>query len=52
MYGADSPNKNKAAFARNAILARRLIENGVRFVQLFNGAYASGGALNSTRRES
>ncbi|MEM7557797.1 MAG: DUF1501 domain-containing protein, partial [Planctomycetota bacterium] len=34
MYGADSPNKNKAAFARNAILARRLIENGVRFVQL------------------
>ena len=46
MYGADSPNKNKAAFARNAILARRLIENGVRFVQLFNGAYASGGALN------
>ncbi len=46
MYGADSTNKNKAAFARNAILARRLIENGVRFVQLFNGAYASGGALN------
>lgn len=46
MYGADSPDKNKAAFARNAILARRLIENGVRFVQLFNGAYASGGVLN------
>ena len=46
MYGADSSNKNKAAFARNAILARKLIENGVRFVQLFNGAYASGGALN------
>lgn len=46
MYGADSPNANKAAFAKNAILARRLIENGVRFVQLFNGAYASGGVLN------
>ncbi|MDA1229979.1 MAG: DUF1501 domain-containing protein [Planctomycetota bacterium] len=46
MYGADSPNETKAAFARNAILARRLIENGVRFVQLFNGAYASGGRLN------
>lgn len=47
MYGADDPsNKIKAAFARNCILARRLIENGVRFVQLFNGAYASGGELN------
>ena len=46
MYGADSPNETKAAFAKNAILARRLIENGVRFVQLFNGAYASAGRLN------
>jgi hypothetical protein len=47
MYGANDPsNKIKAAFARNCILARRLIENGVRFVQLFNGAYASGGELN------
>lgn len=46
MYGADSANETKAAFARNAILARRLVENGVRFVQLFNGAYASGGRLN------
>ncbi len=45
-YGADSPNKNKAAFAKNCILSRRLIEKGVRFVQLFNGAYASAGALN------
>ncbi len=27
-------------------MARRLIERGVRFVQLFNGAYASAGALN------
>jgi uncharacterized protein (DUF1501 family) len=46
LYGADSQNKLKAAFAANCILARRLIERGVRFVQLFNGAYASGGALN------
>ncbi|MCX7429682.1 MAG: DUF1501 domain-containing protein [Planctomycetia bacterium] len=46
-YGADDPsNPIKAAFARNCILARRLVERGVRFVQLFNGAYASGGALN------
>ncbi len=46
LYGADSPNRVKAAFAKNCILARRLIERGVRFVQLFNGAYASGGAIN------
>ncbi|MFG0332073.1 MAG: DUF1501 domain-containing protein [Maioricimonas sp. JB049] len=46
-YGADDEsNPTKAAFARNCILARRLIEKGVRFVQLFNGAYASGGKLN------
>jgi hypothetical protein len=42
-YGADdSENPVKAAFARNCILARRLVESGVRFVQLFNGAYAMG----------
>lgn len=47
LYGADdTTNPNKAAFARNCILARRLVESGVRFVQLFNGAYASGGELN------
>lgn len=46
-YGADDEsNPTRAAFARNCILARRLIERGVRFVQLFNGAYASGGELN------
>jgi len=46
-YGADlngSPLLNtKAGYARNCILARRLIEQGVRFVQLFNGAYQVGG---------
>ena len=47
MYGADdTQSADKAAFAKNCILARRLIEKGVRFVQLFNGAYASGGKLN------
>ncbi|MEJ6718547.1 MAG: hypothetical protein ACJAT6_000706 [Akkermansiaceae bacterium] len=46
-YGADDvSNPTKAGFAKNCILARRLLENGVRFVQLFNGAYASGGKLN------
>jgi hypothetical protein len=47
LYGADDASHPiKAAFARNCILARRLVERGVRFVQLFNGAYASGGELN------
>ena len=43
LYGADdAQNSLKARFARNCILARRLVENGVRFVQLFNGGYAMG----------
>lgn len=47
LYGADDrSNPTKVGFARNCIMARRLIEKGVRFVQLFNGAYASGGELN------
>lgn len=41
-YGANDTNKFKAGFARNCLLARRLLERGVRFVQLFNGAYAMG----------
>jgi len=41
-YGVNDANNLKAAFARNCILARRLVERGVRFVQLFNGAYAMG----------
>jgi hypothetical protein len=44
MYGADdAANPLKAAYAQNCILARRLLEKGVRFVQLFNGAYQTGG---------
>ena len=43
-YGADdTENPLKASYARNCILARRLLEKGVRFVQLFNGAYQTGG---------
>ncbi|HEV8542068.1 MAG TPA: DUF1501 domain-containing protein [Verrucomicrobiae bacterium] len=42
LYGVDDSNKLKAGFAQNCLLARRLIERGVRFVQLFNGAYAMG----------
>ena len=41
-YGADDPDPIRAGFARNCIMARRLLEKGVRFVQLFNGAYAMG----------
>jgi hypothetical protein len=41
-YGADDANRPKGGFARNCLLARRLLERGVRFVQLFNGAYAMG----------
>jgi uncharacterized protein (DUF1501 family) len=48
LYGADDArNKTKAGFARNCILARRLLERGVRFVQLFNGAYAMGEGIGN-----
>ena len=46
-YGADQSGSKikdlRAAYGKNCILARRLIEKGVRFVQLFNGAYQTGG---------
>jgi uncharacterized protein (DUF1501 family) len=39
-YGADdAANPIKAGFARNCILARRLIEKGVRFVQVNRGGF-------------
>jgi uncharacterized protein (DUF1501 family) len=41
-YGADDSDKVRAGFARNCILARRLLERNVRFVELFNGSYAMG----------
>lgn len=47
LYGADEGGSKihelRAAYGRNCILARRLIERGVRFVQVFNGAYQTGG---------
>jgi hypothetical protein len=47
LYGLDDPNPIKAGFARNCLLARRLVERGVRYVTLFNGAFAMGeGNLN------
>ncbi len=36
LYGLD--NKPTATFGRNCLLARRLVESGVRFVQLYSGA--------------
>jgi len=45
-YGADSQDPIKSAYARNCILARRLIERGVRVVQLFNGGSNNGGLTN------
>lgn len=41
-YGINDPEPNKAGFAKNCLMARRLLERGVRFVQLFNGSYAMG----------
>ncbi len=47
LYGLESPDPILAGFGRNCLLARRLLERGVRFVTLFNGAFAMGeGALN------
>ena len=34
LYGLDSPDESKAAYARQCLLARRLVERGVRFVEL------------------
>jgi Protein of unknown function (DUF1501) len=41
-YGLDQPET--AGFGRNCLLARRMIERGVRFIQLWNGP--GGGSLN------
>ncbi len=42
LYGTGDANPLTAGFGRNCLLARRRLERGVRFVQLFNGAYAMG----------
>jgi hypothetical protein len=48
LYGTDDPNPLKAAYARNCLLARRLLEQGVRYVNLYCASRASGvdGLLN------
>ncbi len=44
-YGIKSPKD--ATFARNCLLARRLVERGVRFVQLFHEAWDQHGNLTA-----
>jgi uncharacterized protein (DUF1501 family) len=48
LYGTDHPNKLKAAYAKNCLLARRMLERGVRYVNLYCASRASGvdGLLN------
>lgn len=48
LYGTDSPNKLAAAYAKNCLLSRRLLECGVRYVNLYCASRASGvdGLLN------
>ena len=48
LYGTTSSNKLKAAYARNCLLSRRLLERGVRYVSLYCSSRSSGvdGLLN------
>jgi hypothetical protein len=48
LYGTADENPLKAAYARNCLLARRLLERGVRYVNLYCASRASGvdGLLN------
>ncbi|MCD6052397.1 MAG: hypothetical protein K0Q55_3815 [Verrucomicrobia bacterium] len=48
MYGIDS---DKPSFARNCLLARRLVERGVRFVQLYHTNWDSHGGPNENLQE-
>jgi Protein of unknown function (DUF1501) len=48
LYGANDPNELKAAYARNCLLSRRFLEQGVRYVSLYCASRASAvdGLLN------
>ena len=48
LYGTEDSNPLKAAYARNCLLARRLLERNVRYVNLYCASRASGvdGLLN------
>jgi uncharacterized protein (DUF1501 family) len=47
-YGTEDANPLKAAYAQNCLIARRLLEHGVRYVNLYCASRASGvdGLLN------
>lgn len=48
LYGIHDPHRQKAAYAKQCLLARRLIERGVRFVELscLTQGIGAGGAAN------
>jgi hypothetical protein len=48
LYGLDSPDEAKAAYARQCLVARRLVERGVRFVELscISKGIGAGGPAN------
>ncbi|MEM7698793.1 MAG: DUF1501 domain-containing protein [Verrucomicrobiota bacterium] len=48
LYGLDDPDPEKAAYATQALLARRLVEQGVRFIELscLTKGIGAGGAAN------
>ena len=48
MYGIE---EGKPSFARNALLARRLVERGVRFVQLYHTSWDQHGGGESLEKE-
>ena len=48
MYGAEP---GKASFANNALMARRLVQRGVRFVQLYHTSWDQHGAKQSLEKE-
>jgi hypothetical protein len=43
LYGLDDPEPKTAAYARQCLLARRLVERGVRFIELSTLSYNLGG---------
>jgi hypothetical protein len=49
MYGLDQPET--AVFGRNCLLARRMVERGVRFVQLFSGCGSRWDSHDNIERE-
>jgi hypothetical protein len=44
MYGIDGGGGEKNAFARNCLLARRMVERGVRFIQLYHRGWDTHGS--------